>query len=99
MAGKIILEVVSGPITGKVFSFENHDTFVFGRHLNCHARLPKDRLVSRHHFILEVNPPDARIRDLGSLNGTYVNGAKYGGRSQDETPEDASSRRYPELDG
>ena len=34
----------------------------------------------RHHFIHEVNPPAACLRDLGSLNGTYVNGKKFGAR-------------------
>ena len=38
--------------------------------------------MSRHHFLLEVNPPAATIRDLGSLNGTHVNGVRYGGRKR-----------------
>jgi hypothetical protein len=33
-----------------------------------------DATASRHHFILEANRPDAVVRDLGSLNGTWVNG-------------------------
>jgi hypothetical protein len=91
---KVTLEVVSGPIAGTVFPFEKHDTFLFGRHRDCHARFPKDPLASRHHFILEVNPPDACLRDLGSLNGTYVNGVKHGGRAPDEKPAEASARRH-----
>jgi|GEM_PF-5674539 len=60
----------------------------FGRAADCHARLPgDDTLVSRHHFLVEVNPPAARLRDLGSLNGTLVNGQKIGGRKTGETPE------------
>jgi hypothetical protein len=60
--------------------------------------LPDDDCkVSRHHFILEVNPPDARIRDLGSMNGTFVNGKKYGGREEYETPEEGAKRKYPEI--
>lgn len=98
MPARVKLEVTSGPIQGKVFAFDGHDTFLFGRHSDCHARLPKDGYVSRHHFILEVNPPDARIRDLGSLNGTIVNGVKYGGRSPHELPEDATGREYPACD-
>lgn len=98
MSAKVILEVCSGPIQGETFLFEGHDTFLFGRHSECHARLPDDPRVSRHHFILEANPPDVRIRDLGSLNGTYVNGVKHGGRARHEKPEDAATRRYPEVD-
>jgi pSer/pThr/pTyr-binding forkhead associated (FHA) protein len=95
---KVILEVTSGPIQGKVFPFASHDTFLFGRHGTCHAQITKDPLVSRHHFILEANPPDVRLRDLGSLNGTLVNGVKHGGRSPDEQPQVAGTREYPEVD-
>jgi hypothetical protein len=99
MPGKIILEVTDGPIRGKVFSFEEHDTFIFGRARDCHARLSQeDTTASRHHFLLEVNPPDVRVRDLGSLNGTYVNGKKYGGRREGESPQEAAQRRQPDLD-
>jgi pSer/pThr/pTyr-binding forkhead associated (FHA) protein len=80
MAAKLLLTVLSGPIRGKVFEFNRHDTFLFGRGTGCHAELPNDPKVSRHHFLLEVNPPKATVRDLGSLNGTYVNGVQYGGR-------------------
>jgi pSer/pThr/pTyr-binding forkhead associated (FHA) protein len=80
MSAKVVLQVISGPIQGKRFEFDTHDTFLFGRSKECHARLPKDGYVSRHHFLLEVNPPEASIRDLGSLNGTHVNGVRYGGR-------------------
>jgi serine/threonine protein kinase len=82
MAAKLLLTVLSGPIQGKVFEFKQHDTFIFGRGTGCHAQFPNDPKVSRHHFLLEVNPPKAIIRDLGSLNGTRVNGVRYGGRKQ-----------------
>lgn len=99
MPGKITLEVAQGPIRGKVFVFEEHDTFIFGRARDCHARLAQeDTTASRHHFLLEVNPPDVRIRDLGSLNGTYINGKKYGGRKEGESPQEAAHRKLPDLD-
>ncbi|MEW6732583.1 MAG: protein kinase [Acidobacteriota bacterium] len=99
MSAKVTLKVIRGPMQGNIYTFEEHDTFIFGRAYDCHARLPSnDKSASRHHFILEVNPPDARIRDLGSLNGTYINNIKYGGRSIDETPREAVKRRFPEVD-
>jgi serine/threonine-protein kinase len=98
MPAKVILEVLSGPIQGQVFSFDRHDTFLFGRHKDCHARILNDVQVSRHHFLLEVNPPSARVRDLGSLNGTFVNGVKCGGRAKGDRPEDAAGRAFPEVD-
>ncbi len=90
MPNQIILDVTAGPIKGQKFTFDNHDTFIFGREDDCHARLSKnDTTASRHHFILEANPPAATICDLGSLNGTYINGVKYGGRAKHLTPEQA----------
>ena len=46
--------------------------------------------MSRHHFVVEANPPGARIRDFGSLNGMWVNGKKIGNREKGETPVEAS---------
>jgi pSer/pThr/pTyr-binding forkhead associated (FHA) protein len=36
----------------------------------------RDQLISRHHCQLEIDPPSLHIRDLGSKNGTYLNGAE-----------------------
>lgn len=99
MPGKVILEVARGPLQGQVFTFKEHDTFIFGRSSDCHTRLPTDdKTVSNYHFLLEINPPDVRLQDLGSRNGTYVNNTKHGGRSHDETAEDARKRGIPEVD-
>jgi eukaryotic-like serine/threonine-protein kinase len=98
MPGRVSLAVVAGPIEGRQFAFEDHDTFLFGRSPDCHAQLAEsDTTASRHHFLLEVNPPAARLRDLGSLNGTYVNGTKYGGRGA-LSLEKAQQQRWPEVD-
>ena len=59
---------------------------------------PDDATASRHHFLLEVNPPAARLRDLGSLNGTYVNGQKHGGRGKHVSPEEAARQAWPQVD-
>lgn len=98
MSSKITLTILAGSKRGEVFPFDKHDTLLFGRMDDAHICLPDDQQVSRHHFILEVNPPDARLRDLGSLNGTYVNKVKYGGREKHETPEEGAKRHYPQVD-
>ncbi len=99
MPGKLTLTITAGPKAGeKPFVFEEHDTLLFGRMADCQVCLPEDKYLSRHHFILEVNPPDARVRDLGSLHGTYINGRKYGGREKGETPEEGAKREYPQVD-
>ena len=98
MTTKVILEATAGPLKGRRLVFQEHDTFVFGRSRDCHAHLSKDdKFSSGHHFLLEVNPPQARIRDLGSLNGTYINGVKYGGRRAEETPQEAIYRGQSEV--
>jgi serine/threonine-protein kinase len=72
---QITLIVGTGPHKGRNFRFGEHDTFLVGRSRRAHFRLPADdRRVSRVHFMLEVNPPRCRLMDMGSRNGTYVNG-------------------------
>ncbi|MDQ3821193.1 MAG: FHA domain-containing protein, partial [Acidobacteriota bacterium] len=91
--------VMAGPSKGETFSFEEHDTFIFGREDDCHGQLSsRDTTASRHHFLLEVNPPDVRVQDIGSRNGTHVNGKKYGGRPEHMTPEEARNLAYPTVD-
>ena len=72
----IILTVVQGPHTGRIFTIDRHDTFVVGRSRDAHLSLPNDPYFSRHHLLVEVNPPLCRVTDLNSRNGTEVNGAK-----------------------
>ncbi len=97
MPASIQLRITEGTAKGRVFDFAAHDTFFLGRHPDCHVCLPEDTCVSRHHFILEACPPQACVRDLGSRNGTYVNGHKIGGRKEGETPEEGARRAYPEV--
>lgn len=97
MSAAIHLRITEGSAKGKTFTFAAHDTFLLGRHPDCHVTLADDLSVSRHHFILEVCPPQACVRDLGSRNGTYVNGRKCGGRKEGETPEEGAKRKYPEI--
>jgi serine/threonine protein kinase len=99
MLGKVSLLVTAGPIRGQRFDFDGHDTFLFGRAPDCHARLsPDDASASRHHFLLEANPPRARLRDLGSLNGTHLNGVRHGGRRPGESPDEAIRRGSMEAE-
>jgi serine/threonine-protein kinase len=73
-AGQIVMQVIAGPLTGRKFTFEQHDTFLVGRSVRAHLQLEGDPHFSRFHFRLEVNPPRCYLLDLGSRNGTFVNG-------------------------
>jgi serine/threonine-protein kinase len=70
------LSVLRGPHAGAVFQFDRHDTFVAGRARTAQLCLGEDMHFSRHHFLLEFNPPHCYLRDLGSRNGTFVNGER-----------------------
>ncbi|MCU1288367.1 MAG: Serine/threonine protein kinase [Acidobacteria bacterium] len=73
---RVTLRVAAGPQVGRVFTFEQHETFMIGRSEDSHFCLPQDRYFSRHHCILEIAPPQCFLRDLGSTNGTFVNGIR-----------------------
>ncbi len=73
---RVVLEVVKGTHTGKRFEFVRHDTFMVGRSKKVHFRIPDDPYFGRYHFMIEVDPPKCFLRDLGSVNGTRVNGQK-----------------------
>ncbi len=71
---RLVLEVLEGPYRGRCFEFEEHATFLVGRSKTAHLCLRDDPYFSRHHFLLELNPPTCYLRDLGSRNGTLLNG-------------------------
>jgi len=89
---RITLNVTQGSLKGREFIFEEPSWCVIGRGEDCTIRLPSDAEhagVSRHHCLLEITPPEIRLRDLGSLNGTYLNGNKVGQRTAYLPPEEA----------
>ncbi|MBX9677272.1 MAG: protein kinase [Gemmataceae bacterium] len=72
----IRLRIEHGAQQGRVFDLVGHRTFVVGRAQSAHFCLPEDDpYVSRHHFLIEANPPLCRLSDLNSRNGTKVNGS------------------------
>jgi serine/threonine-protein kinase len=72
----ITLTVVRGPQAGRSFALDGHETFLVGRAASAHFSLPDDPYFSRHHFLVESNPPLCRLSDLDSHNGTAVNGRR-----------------------
>lgn len=49
---------------------------VVGRDPSCAFVIGQDPLVSRHHFQIDNDGTKAIVRDLGSSNGTFVNGTQ-----------------------
>jgi pSer/pThr/pTyr-binding forkhead associated (FHA) protein len=75
MAIKLI--VVQGRPQGRALRFPAGQ-YYFGRGAECHVR-PNSDWVSRQHCLLRVTRDGAWLRDLGSRNGTLVNGALVAG--------------------
>ena len=96
MSPQVILTATHGDLKGREFTFDGPATCVIGRCVDCNIRLPTDDwTVSRHHCLLEIDPPLVRVQDLGSLNGTYVNGEKVGQRARKPGPEGVSTVGQP----
>jgi len=49
------------------------DEFLLGRGTDCDLRL-SDINVSRHHCLIRIRPEEVTLADLGSSNGTFLNG-------------------------
>ena len=79
MASALRLTVLTGPHKDRKFCFCGPARCQIGRGMDCFVNLSgtdRDVFISRHHCHLNVDPPDVRVLDLGSRNGTYVNGKK-----------------------
>lgn len=105
-AQKITLTVTGGWLPEKEYAFEAPTRCVIGRAPDCDLQVPSDPThadISRHHCLLEIEPQAVRVRDLGSRNGTWVNGTRIGQRSVPEAPPEKADRdegaKYPLKDG
>ena len=76
-SGPAELMVVSGHRSGSRFELAG-DRVTIGRHPDSDVFLD-DITVSRRHVVLEVGPAGHYLYDVGSLNGTYVNGIRTDG--------------------
>ncbi|MCA9060594.1 MAG: FHA domain-containing protein [Planctomycetaceae bacterium] len=68
------LKVIGGKHGGQVIPL-NRRKFLIGREQDCQLR-PNSEMVSRHHCVFSVDDYSVRLRDLGSTNGTFVNGER-----------------------
>jgi predicted component of type VI protein secretion system len=68
------LVVASGKSAGRTISIKRNKLLI-GRAEECDVR-PLSEEVSRRHCAVIVGPADVWIEDLGSRNGTFVNGVR-----------------------
>src|SRR5438552_18233167 len=79
MVTAVRLTVLTGPHKNRKFCFCGSTRCQMGRALDCFIQLSgtaRDQLISRHHCQLDINLPLVQVQDLGSQNGTYINGEK-----------------------
>jgi pSer/pThr/pTyr-binding forkhead associated (FHA) protein len=69
------LKVLSGLLSGQ--SVRLTRTLLIGRAEDCDVQVESE-FVSAHHCVVLLDEYTLRLRDLGSKNGTYVNGRKIG---------------------
>src|SRR5262249_34336856 len=96
MVPTVTLIVTRGPMAGRKFVFREAASCTIGRAKDCTIALPLEAEhldVSRRHCLLQIVPPAASVRALGSLNGTCVNGQKIGQRAGRDAPTQDSNVR------
>ena len=89
MTVKITLTFTGGTLKGQKREFTRPGKYVFVRSSDCDIQLPTTlefMEVSRHHCVLDLDPPAIQVRDLGSRNGTYINGENVGQRPRGDFP-------------
>ena len=69
------MKVLSGPLSEQ--SVRLPRKLLIGRAADCDLRLESD-FVSNYHCILLLDEYTLQLRDLGSKNGTFVNGRRIG---------------------
>ena len=76
----IRLTTVAGKEHGRVYELKLIEKATIGRDAECELPLPDDSEVSSRHCELALVGSRIQIQDLGSTNGTLLNGARMVGR-------------------
>jgi len=72
----VTLLIVRGPYVGQQIQVDAGQTFRIGRTERSEYAFPNDTYLSGAHFEVSCNESECSIRDLGSSNGTFLNGTK-----------------------
>jgi eukaryotic-like serine/threonine-protein kinase len=100
MESQVTLSIVEGGVLDEEITLEQSGSYVVGRANDCDIPLAGQEdwpCVSRHHCLLAFDPPILRVRDLGSRNGTFLNGECIGQRSDTGPPDQAECTSFAEY--
>jgi predicted component of type VI protein secretion system len=70
-----VLHAIEGPLRGRVFGIPDKARLIVGRYEIYDVVVPEPS-ISRKHFVLERRADGLYVIDLGSLNGTQLNGQR-----------------------
>ena len=73
---RAILEVLEGPLVGRRIEVYPGHSISFGRTVKADIAVPGDGYMSGRHFAVENTGDTLFVHDLGSSNGTFVNGVR-----------------------
>jgi hypothetical protein len=72
----VVLEAVSGPVTGRRIEVRAGSIVRIGRTARADHPIGEDSYLSSLHFAVECDGAQCRVRDMGSSNGTFINGSR-----------------------
>jgi pSer/pThr/pTyr-binding forkhead associated (FHA) protein len=72
----VTLEATAGPIAGRKIEIRAGAIVRLGRTAKADYAIGEDSYLSGQHFAVECDGTQCRVRDLGSSNGTFVNGER-----------------------
>jgi hypothetical protein len=70
-----VLHSIEGPLRGRIFGIPDKSRLIVGRYEIYDVVVPEPS-ISRKHFVLERRADGLYVIDLGSLNGTQLNGQR-----------------------
>jgi serine/threonine-protein kinase len=95
-AKEVVIEMLDGRNHEHFYCYNEPQVVIVGRDPDCDIQLPPDedhRDISRHHCMLAIEPPSVSVLDLGSTNGTYLNGQKVVRQKSSRRTEGTPPRR------
>ena len=103
MSDMVTIKCIEGSLKRQTWTFHCVDTAIIGRTakedrtiVNKINVTGNDR-ISRFNTFFKIDPPYVIVRDMGSLNGTYVNGRIIGKREDGMSAEEGRRGSYREV--